>query len=348
MPSTTTALVHEPTGESPADSTQTARGPKVLTDPGVISAVLADAKRTSVVAAAGRAGYGVTTVYRWKHHAEQNPGWPSEADRAAWLANEREQQRPRDYARQSRKRRAVAGRPLLVDPTGTERRIQALLKLGWTNEDIAARSGMQPKEIGLLASGRRQAVYQSTQQAVSQAFGQMWMIRPTGWIHDRQRRAVEDLGYQSALAWDNIDDPTERPNRAGLSRTDQRICELAASGAAAAFNTTAGAVLDGSAPSDARAMAMVAANRNGVSRRAVDDYFDGYHGSARHGARLVSRSPQLASAAERLSQQVADIIAAPARPAATRADLSPATDRLRHEQARPQPATAAAPHPAAR
>lgn len=290
---TTTPVLEPPRGANSAEPADRSRSPKILTDPAVISAVLADAKQTSVVAAAERAGYGVTTVYRWKQHAEQNPGWPSEADRAAWLANERKQQTPRAYARKSRTRRALAGRPLLVDPTGSMRRVQALLKLGWTKEDIAARSGLQPKEVGMLAAGHRTAIYESTHQAVSQAFGQMWMIQPSGWVHDRQRRAVEGLGYQSALAWDNIDDPAERPNRAGLSRTDQRICELAASGAASAFDTTADAVLAGSAPTQARAVAMVAATGNGVTRPAVEDYFDGYRGSVKHAAQTIRRNPQL-------------------------------------------------------
>lgn len=114
-------------------------------------------------------------------------------------------------------RRHMPGASRRVDPTGTARRIQALVALGWTYLDIQRETGLEDAEVRRFAIGERAYVYSSTVAKVDAAFQRMCMtIPPATTTRERQarskaRRLAQRNGWAPPLAWINIDDPAERP-----------------------------------------------------------------------------------------------------------------------------------------
>ena len=110
-----------------------------------------------------------------------------------------------------------AGRYRTIDATGTRRRIEALRYLGWTGVDIG-------REIGVTYGciyqwGKRPRIYRTSAEKVDAAFRRLSLLPPpTGYLADRERRRARRLGFVSALAWDDLDDPAEQPK--GLRTTD--------------------------------------------------------------------------------------------------------------------------------
>lgn len=104
----------------------------------------------------------------------------------------------------------------LVPAHGAERRIRALLALGWTHAHIT--EAMDGRHSNLVLSkpsgaGRRMGpgrwVTKATHDAVVQAYDALSMS-PGPSSLGRQRAAR--LGYPPPLAWDNIDDPDATPD----------------------------------------------------------------------------------------------------------------------------------------
>ena len=106
--------------------------------------------------------------------------------------------------------------PRFIPRHGTDRRIQALLALGWRHSDITARL----TEIDPLAATQSDQllrrpgpyVWASTAEAVRAVYDQLAMIPgPSKRNRDRARK----LGYVPPLAWDDdeLDDPEAEPYR---------------------------------------------------------------------------------------------------------------------------------------
>lgn len=193
-------------------------------DPLLVRAVLADAEATSGYAAARRAGLAPKTVYRWMRARAADSAWPSDDLVEQWhhdhvvLARVRARKaaQKRDYM----KRRYVAQGPMMVDPTGTVRRIRALYALGWTSPQLAVRLGVTPARVGHLASGKWRQVHRHTAARVAALYDELSMVVPRdpdvlpprhARVHDRQRRWAAAKGWAPPLAWDDIDDPNETP-----------------------------------------------------------------------------------------------------------------------------------------
>ena len=194
------------------------------THPGLIRRVLDDAEATNCHAAAIRAGVDYRTAWRWVQRRKANPGWPTDHDIADWetKALEKGAERTRKAAarRDYTKRRYIARGPMLIDSTGTVRRLRALYAIGWTSSDIAPMLGCTPARVGHLISGKRVTVHRHTASRVDSVYRQLCMTVPQDpdvlaprmtRTRARQRRQSAAKGWVPPLAWDDIDDPDETP-----------------------------------------------------------------------------------------------------------------------------------------
>lgn len=180
------------------DHGEVAGGMSTRTSPALIRAVLMDAERTTPHAAAKRARVGSSSVYSWQRRAAAEPEWPNDDDIASWhRANaERAEHRARDA--DWRKRVAITKRPQTVPALGTQRRLHALMALGWTKEAIGAEMGVTKHRIWQLATGQHCSVLGvtlATAEKVATTYERLSMVVPVGWVADRQRRAAKRLGY---------------------------------------------------------------------------------------------------------------------------------------------------------
>lgn len=99
----------------------------------------------------------------------------------------------------------------LIDGTGTHRRIQALCALGWSYGEIGTACGVKSREWARELM-LHQRTHTDTAKRVAAAYEQMSMTIPTGPTRTRGRLWAERRGWPPPLAWDNIDDPDERPH----------------------------------------------------------------------------------------------------------------------------------------
>lgn len=112
----------------------------------------------------------------------------------------------------------------LIDATGTRRRVQALMTLGWTVVQIAAEAGLNAGALGRVL--RRNRVHAGTARAVRDAYRAMWdRLPPCETRYERvsvtrTRGRAARLGWAPPLAWDDdIDDPAASPQ--GVRRADR-------------------------------------------------------------------------------------------------------------------------------
>lgn len=110
---------------------------------------------------------------------------------------------------------------LRVGGTGTRRRIEALLALGYSSRDIDIALGQAKTYTYRLLSNRGAEVYLTTAHRVDEVYRRLCMTLPDAStpfraaIVKRAKRQAAANGYAPPLAWDNIDDPNESPKGAG-------------------------------------------------------------------------------------------------------------------------------------
>jgi transcriptional regulator with XRE-family HTH domain len=118
----------------------------------------------------------------------------------------------------------AAGCP--VDITGTTRRLQALVAIGYTQSDIAARVGITPANATEMFHGNR-SVLLSTAIKVRRIYEELSM-RPGPSGAARQR--AKKLGWAPPLAWedDTIDNPQAKPDLGERRpvKFDERFLEM--------------------------------------------------------------------------------------------------------------------------
>ena len=125
-----------------------------------------------------------------------------------------------------------------ADATGTRRRLQALVTIGWSQGQLARRLGMTRSNFGGML--RRGQVTASTARAVTQLYDELWDKPPAAVtpraraIASGARKYARDRGWAPPLAWDDhaIDDPAAAAAD-GWQRTAPRLApaELAAEAA---------------------------------------------------------------------------------------------------------------------
>jgi hypothetical protein len=111
--------------------------------------------------------------------------------------------------RTRRKRRQVLGIVRSVPASGTQRRIRALMAIGWTSADIATRAGWgTPQAVTELLAVRR-TVFVATAATIAAIYDDLCM---TPGPSEKNRRDAQRKGWPPPLAWDDIDDPDEAPH----------------------------------------------------------------------------------------------------------------------------------------
>jgi hypothetical protein len=115
----------------------------------------------------------------------------------------------------------------LVDATGTKRRIQALMVMGWLAGEIATACGWSSEQAvtNLLT---RDKVNRATDERVRFVYRKLWKCWLNGDLRHlvgedvgtcRRARSIaqaEAKGFVPGGAWDDIDDPHEVPRGLGL------------------------------------------------------------------------------------------------------------------------------------
>jgi hypothetical protein len=100
----------------------------------------------------------------------------------------------------------------LIPSLGAQRRIQSLMRNGWTHPAIRGASVAGSKEI---MRGRCVSIRAGIWRAVDTVFDQWSMERGP---EPKASTAARRRGYAPPLAWDDIDDPDEHPH--GMRRAD--------------------------------------------------------------------------------------------------------------------------------
>jgi len=121
-----------------------------------------------------------------------------------------------------------------VPAIGAQRRIQALMALGWTSADIAAAAGWRDRNRVLcILNGQKGKpttwVQRGTHDTICDVFRRLAMRIPEHAPHRaRTRTMARRKGYAPPLAWDNIDNPREKPKAEYKPReaTSTRAAEL--------------------------------------------------------------------------------------------------------------------------
>lgn len=113
-------------------------------------------------------------------------------------------------------RRDVAGGDQLIPAIGVVRRVEALAVLGWSGRDVAARAGVSRAHLQQTRAGHFATVLASTHQKIDTVYRElMWTICDTNgskWT----RALAAKAGYAPPAAWDDIDNPRERPKFGAL------------------------------------------------------------------------------------------------------------------------------------
>lgn len=115
----------------------------------------------------------------------------------------------------------------IIDATGTTRRIQALVALGWSQSKIAAQLGIAPPNFTALVHGRSNTTV-ATARAVAELYDDWSMSPPPAQSHrdkisvSRSKRHAQIAGWAPPLAWDEdqLDDPEATPDLGQPSKRD--------------------------------------------------------------------------------------------------------------------------------
>jgi hypothetical protein len=113
----------------------------------------------------------------------------------------------RDY----RARQYLTGREhFKLDATGTHRRIRSLIRMGWRMDDIAEVAVPDHTSGGkwVFEVLKQPKVRQSTYDAISRAYEALSARRGPS---QRNATYASNKGWVPPFAWDDIDDPKERP-----------------------------------------------------------------------------------------------------------------------------------------
>lgn len=125
-----------------------------------------------------------------------------------------------DYERLRQARRYLYKGRLVIDGTGTRRRLKALTAIGWTLTDLDLYLGRKRSFCSWLATNEGPVLVVTAEQ-VWRMYEALSMTPRVGWLADRQRCLAARRGWLPPLAYDNIDDPNERPMSTNSPRRTQ-------------------------------------------------------------------------------------------------------------------------------
>lgn len=115
-----------------------------------------------------------------------------------------------------------------VDPTGTHRRLQALVAAGWSQAQLANRLGMLRSNFGRMIGSR--TVLASTRDAVAALYERIAYAAPPAGNHHERQAASRARNYAAARGWPppaawfavDIDDPAAVPDVEGVRTVTRR------------------------------------------------------------------------------------------------------------------------------
>lgn len=203
-----------------------------VTNPLVIRQALEHSDTHPHVATARDFGIAVSTLTTWRNRraaAVADGGqWPSEDDISAWQASKARRDHVRVVRLRWLLRRAATAGPMLIDSTGTRRRLRALVAIGWRYSDIAVRLDVVTARVGHLAAGRSATVHRDTAAAIAAIYDELSM---TPGPSPRNRALAAGRQWAPPLAWDDerIDDPKALSRRSGgrKNRDSKALDEIA-------------------------------------------------------------------------------------------------------------------------
>lgn len=103
------------------------------------------------------------------------------------------------------------GGPGWIDATGARRRIQALGVIGWSQRELATRTGIMHQHLNRIGTGRIRTITGDTAATIAAVYDELWnRPGPT----NRSRADAARKGWLPPLAWDDdtIDDPKAQPD----------------------------------------------------------------------------------------------------------------------------------------
>lgn len=118
-----------------------------------------------------------------------------------------------------------------VVATGTRRRLQALIAVGWPHDELATRLGRS--SAGLRRSMLSDSVTAQTAQDVGALYEQLWNLRPPQSTDDQRtaadaaRALAAERGWLPPLAWDDIDTDPDPRHHTERPATDDDLDEIA-------------------------------------------------------------------------------------------------------------------------
>jgi lambda repressor-like predicted transcriptional regulator len=126
------------------------------------------------------------------------------------------------------------GGKAVVDATGTRRRLQALVAIGWSQSKLGRELDMSPQNFSAMF--KRDRVHADTARAVRVLYDRLWNAAPPETEHREKIAAARSRSYAAARGWarpmawddDTIDDPnavsegteTEQPTKQRLPERD--------------------------------------------------------------------------------------------------------------------------------
>ncbi|MGX1254113.1 hypothetical protein RKD48_006624 [Streptomyces ambofaciens] len=116
-----------------------------------------------------------------------------------------------------------------IDATGTMRRLQALSYVGHSYTAICKAAGTCTNRIVSIANGRQPTVRRHLAERIAAAYPQLAFSPPPKNKHTtRTRNVARQKGWRGPLAWDDIDNPSERPDAEQVIDLELKRDELAA------------------------------------------------------------------------------------------------------------------------
>jgi transcriptional regulator with XRE-family HTH domain len=110
-----------------------------------------------------------------------------------------------------------------LTPVGAARRLQALAALGWSAREISRRTGIWPDNLVAIRLGKRKHIVRpEIIDRIINVYDELHMtIPPPSPVASRMRSLAAGYGWAPPMAWDDIDDPNERPKHRAVTRPGQ-------------------------------------------------------------------------------------------------------------------------------
>lgn len=132
--------------------------------------------------------HGTTAGYQRHRHTRSTPCQPC-----------------RDAMAKDENRRRLlhmAGKPPTIDATGTQRRIRALMALGWPGRELGRRLGCSAEHVQNITRAERHYVRRATAERIDALYRELCMTVGPSRITAMRAAA---RGFAPPLAWDDID-----------------------------------------------------------------------------------------------------------------------------------------------